>query len=120
MAPDGKSSSDQDEVGQPCYVGRRISLDFQNADITNVLQLIAEVSGFNIVVGESVKAKVTLKMIGVPWDQALDMLLKMNNLGMIHEGNIVWIDTLANIAKQQDDAPPVPQPTWSAQYESSQ
>jgi type IV pilus assembly protein PilQ len=42
-------------------------------------------------------------LIGVPWDQALDMLLKMNNLGMIREGNIVWIDTLTNIAKQQDE-----------------
>jgi type IV pilus assembly protein PilQ len=84
-------------------VGRRISLDFQQADITNVLRLIAEVSGFNIVVGEGVKAKVTLKLVSVPWDQALDMLLKMNNLGMIREGNIVWIDTLTNLAKQQDE-----------------
>jgi type IV pilus assembly protein PilQ len=73
------------------------------ADISNVLRLIAEVSGFNIVVGEGVKSKVTMKLVGVPWDQALDMLLKMNNLGMIREGNIVWIDSLANIAKQQDE-----------------
>jgi type IV pilus assembly protein PilQ len=68
-----------------------------------VLRLIAEVSGFNIVVGEGVKSKVTMKLVGVPWDQALDMLLKMNNLGMIREGNIVWIDSLTNIAKQQDE-----------------
>jgi len=84
-------------------VGRRISLDFQQADISNILRLIAEVSGFNIVVGEGVKAKVTMKLVSVPWDQALDMLLKMNGLGMIRQGTIVWIDTLANIAKQQDE-----------------
>ena len=42
-------------------------------------------------------------MVGVPWDQALDMLLKMNNLGMIRKSNIVWIDTLANIARQQEE-----------------
>lgn len=103
MAPEAKGSPEQEEIGQRRYVGRRISLDFQAADITNVLRLIAEVSGFNIVVGEGVKAKVTLKLVGVPWDQALDMLLKMNGLGMIREGNIVWIDTLANIARQQDE-----------------
>ncbi len=90
-------------TGQKRFVGRRVSLDFQQADITNVLRLIAEVSGFNIVVGESVKAKVTMKLVSVPWDQALDMLLKMNNLGMIKQGNIVWVDSLANIARQQDE-----------------
>jgi len=103
MAPDIRGAETESEDGQRRYVGRRISLDFQQADITNVLRLIAEVSGFNIVVGESVKAKVTLKLVSVPWDQALDMLLKMNSLGMLREGNIVWIDTLANISRQQDD-----------------
>ncbi|MBI5410511.1 MAG: type IV pilus secretin PilQ [Nitrospirae bacterium] len=103
MAPEAKGTAEPDEIGQPRYAGRRISLDFQAADITNVLRLIADVSGFNIVVGEGVKAKVTLKLVSVPWDQALDMLLKMNNLGMIREGTIVWIDTLANIARQQDE-----------------
>ncbi|MBL8073208.1 MAG: type IV pilus secretin PilQ [Nitrospira sp.] len=90
-------------VGQTRYVGRRISLDFQQADITNILRLIAEVSGFNIVVGEGVKSKVTMKLVSVPWDQALEMLLKMNGLGMIRQGSIVWVDSLANIAKQQDE-----------------
>ncbi len=89
-------------AGTGTYKGRRISLDFQGADISNVLRLIAEVSGFNIVIGEGVKAKVTMKLVNIPWDQALDMLLKMNNLGMVREGNIIWIDTLANIAKQQE------------------
>ena len=105
MAPEQRSGKDVDseDIGQRRYVGRRISLDFQMADISNVLRLIAEVSGFNIVVGEGVKSKVTMKLVGVPWDQALDMLLKMNNLGMIREGNIVWIDSLTNIAKQQDE-----------------
>ena len=105
MAPDGKAASREqpEELGQRRYVGRRISMDFQQADISNVLRLLAEVSGFNIVVGENVKAKVTMKLVGVPWDQALDMLLKMNNLGMIREGNIVWIDSLANLSRQQDE-----------------
>jgi len=90
-------------VGETRYVGRRISLDFQQADISNVLRLIAEVSGFNIVIGDGVKSKVTMKLVSVPWDQALDMILKMNGLGKIKQGNILWIDSLANIAKQEDE-----------------
>ena len=90
-------------VGETRYVGRRISLDFQQADISNVLRLIAEVSGFNIVIGDGVKSKVTMKLVSVPWDQALDMILKMNGLGKIRQGNILWIDSLANIAKQEDE-----------------
>ena len=90
-------------VGETRYMGRRISLDFQQADISNVLRLIAEVSGFNIVIGDGVKSKVTMKLVSVPWDQALDMILKMNGLGKIKQGNILWIDTLSNIAKQEDE-----------------
>ena len=90
-------------VGETRYIGRRISLDFQQADISNVLRLIAEVSGFNMVVGEGVKSKVTMKLVSVPWDQALDMILKMNGLGKIRQSNILWIDSLANIAKQQTE-----------------
>ena len=106
---DESASSEKDErsddlvIGKTRFVGRRISLDFQQADITNILRLIAEVSGFNIVVGEGVKSKVTMKMVNVPWDQALDMLLKMNGLGMFRQGSIVWVDSLANLSKQQDE-----------------
>ncbi len=100
---DRKPETNEVVTGASRFVGRRISLDFQQADISNVLRLIAEVSGFNIVVGEGVKNKVTMKLANVPWDQALDMLLKMNALGMIRQGNIVWVDTLQNIAKQQDE-----------------
>jgi len=103
--PTAEVSTPKDDlvVGETHYVGRRISLDFQQADISNVLRLIAEVSGFNMVVGEGVKSKVTMKLVSVPWDQALDMILRMNGLGKIRQSNILWIDTLANIAKQQGE-----------------
>ena len=103
MSVEKDERSDDLVIGKTRFVGRRISLDFQQADITNILRLIAEVSGFNIVVGEGVKAKVTMKMVNVPWDQALDMLLKMNGLGMFRQGSIVWVDSLANLSKQQDE-----------------
>ena len=86
------------------FSGKRISLDFQDAEISSVLRLIADVSGLNMVVGESVKAKVTIKLLNVPWDQSLDLILKLNNLGQIREGSIVWIDTLTNLTKLRDDA----------------
>lgn len=104
MAPEVKESEDQPEpLGERRYAGRRISLDFQQADIQNVFRLVAEVSGLNLVIGEGVKAKVTMRLINVPWDQALDILLKTNNLGKIRSGNIIWIDTLANVTRQQDE-----------------
>lgn len=104
-ADDSEKSTPKEDlvVGETRYVGRRISLDFQQADISNVLRLIAEVSGFNMVVGEGVKSKVTMKLVSVPWDQALDMILKMNGLGKVRQGNILWIDSLANLAKQQNE-----------------
>lgn len=82
------------------YTGKRISLDFQDADIRNVLRLIADVSGYNLAAGDDVKGKVTIKLLNVPWDQSLDLILKMNNLGYIREGNILRVATLKNIEEQ--------------------
>ena len=101
--------------GTERFIGKRISLDFQDADISSVLRLIADVSGLNMVVGEAVKARVTLKLLNVPWDQALDLILKLNNLGQIREGNILWIDTLANITKLRDDATRAKEATLKAE-----
>ncbi len=84
------------------YTGKKISLDFQDADIVNVLRLIAEVSRLNIVIGDDVKGKITMKMMNVPWDQALDVILHMKGLGKVYEDNVLRIDTLANIARQQE------------------
>jgi type IV pilus assembly protein PilQ len=97
------------------FTGKRISLDFQDAEISSVLRLIADVSGLNMVVGEAVKAKVTLKLLNVPWDQALDLILKLNNLGQLREGNILWVDTLTNITKLRDDAAKAREATLKAE-----
>jgi len=87
----------------PKYIGKRVSLDFQDADIVNVLRLLAEVSKLNIVIGDNVKGKITIKMLDVPWDQALDVILKMKGLGKVYEDNVLRIDTLSNIAQQQEE-----------------
>ena len=82
---------------------KKVSLDFQDADVVNVLRLLAEVSKLNMIIGDNVKGKITIKMLDVPWDQALNIILKMKGLGKIHENNVVRIDTLANIAQQQEE-----------------
>jgi type IV pilus assembly protein PilQ len=83
------------------YVGRKISLDFKDADIKNILRLIAEVSNLNIVAGDDVKGKVTLRLLNVPWDQALELVLKSKNLGMVKEGNVIRIAPLTKIAAEK-------------------
>lgn len=91
-------------LGGTGFTGQKISLDFQDAEVANVMRLIADVSDLNLVVGEEVKGKITLKLFNVPWDQALDIILKAKGLGQVRDGNIIRIDTNANIAKQQDEA----------------
>ena len=84
------------EKGQ-AFTGERISLDFQDADIHNIFRILHEVSGKNFVIGDDVKGKVTLKLVNVPWDQVLDLVLKMNKLGTVVEGNIVRIAKLSTL-----------------------
>ncbi|GMT46993.1 MAG: PilQ protein [bacterium] len=86
------------------YTGRKISLDFQDADIIPIFRLLADVSGYNIVIDPDVKGKVTVKLINVPWDQALDLILKTHNLGMVIEGNIIRIAPLSVLVKERENA----------------
>ncbi len=81
------------------YIGAKISLDFANADIRNILKLIGEVSKLNIVWGPEVKGTVSMRLKNVPWDQALDIMLETNDLGKRREGNIIWITTKGKISK---------------------
>ncbi len=89
---------------QPRYTGTRLSLDFKDADINNILRLIAEVSNLNIVAGDDVKGTVTIKLTDVPWDQALDIILLSNNLGKTLDGNILRIAPIDKLEKQRKDA----------------
>jgi type IV pilus assembly protein PilQ len=76
------------------YTGRRISLDFKDADIGNILRLIAEVSDLNVIAGEEVEGKVTIRLVDVPWDQALDVILLTKGLGFVRVGNVLRIAPL--------------------------
>lgn len=85
------------------YTGRKISLDFKDADISNILRLMAEISNLNIIAGEDVKGKVSLRLVDVPWDQAFDIILKTNGLGKVQEGNVVRIMPLAKIKQENEE-----------------
>src|SRR5699024_3205615 len=63
------------------YTGRKLSLDFQDIEIRSVLQLIADFTDTNLVVSDTVQGKVTLRLQDVPWDQALDLILRTRGLG---------------------------------------
>lgn len=73
------------------YTGEKISLVFDDANIRNILQLIGEVGNLNIIAGEEVKGTVTLRLIDVPWDQALDLVMETRGLGMLRDGNVVRV-----------------------------
>ncbi|MFB3121728.1 MAG: type IV pilus secretin PilQ [Candidatus Binatia bacterium] len=84
------------------YTGQRISLDFKDADIKNVFRLLAEISDLNIVVTDDVSRKVTVRLVDVPWDQAMDILLDTNGLGCERKNNVVRISTVGRLRAEKD------------------
>ncbi|MBN2467827.1 MAG: type IV pilus secretin PilQ [Deltaproteobacteria bacterium] len=90
-----------DESGTPRYTGEKISLDFKDADIRNILRLIAEVSNLNVVAGDDVQGTVTIRLTDVPWDQALDVILLSNNLGKTLEGNILRVVPMERLSRER-------------------
>jgi type IV pilus assembly protein PilQ len=84
------------------YQGRRISLDFKDADMGNILRLIAEVSDLNVIAGEEVSGKVTIRLVDVPWDQALDVILLTKGLGFVRIGNILRIAPIDTLKAERE------------------
>ncbi|HXX58436.1 MAG TPA: type IV pilus secretin PilQ [Thermodesulfovibrionales bacterium] len=90
-------------IAEGRYTGERISLDFQDADIVPIFRLLSDISGYNIVVSPEVKGRLTLKLINVPWDQALDIILRTFSLGESVEGNIIRIAPHAVFARESEE-----------------
>ncbi len=85
------------------FTGEKIALDFYETDIKNVFRILREVSGKNFAIDKDVTGKVTMTLDKpVPWDQVLDLVLRMNQLGMAREGDIIRIATVESL-KQEDD-----------------
>jgi len=87
-------------LGKKRYVGRRIDLDFKGADIHNILRLLADVGQVNVIVADDVRGDVTIKMRDVPWDQALDVVLRSKGLGSVREGNLLRVAPLPLLEKE--------------------
>ena len=83
------------------YGGQKISLNFQSIDVRAVLQILADASGKNIVVSDSVNGNITLRLQDVPWDQALDIILHTKGLATREYGNVMMVGTAAEISAQE-------------------
>ncbi len=90
--------------GRRRYSGRRVDLDFKDADIHNILRLLADVGGVNIVTADDVTGSVTIRMRNVPWDQALDVILQAKGLGMVRRGNLIRVAPLETLEKEREAA----------------
>ncbi len=87
--------------GARAYSGNPVSLDFQQADLRAVLRVFAEISGLNIVIDPAVKGTVDVALRDVPWDQALDIILRANKLGYVVDGTVVRIAPLTTLAEEE-------------------
>jgi type IV pilus assembly protein PilQ len=83
------------------YTGQRLTLNFQNIEVRAVLQLLAETSGLNVVVSDTVTGNVTLRLDSVPWDQAMDIILTTKGLAMRQVGNVILVAPAAEIAARE-------------------
>jgi type IV pilus assembly protein PilQ len=84
------------------FNGRRIDLDLKDADVHNVLRLLADVGQVNIVTADNVTGSVTIRMRNVPWDQALDIVLQSKSLGMVRQANMIRVAPLADLEKERE------------------
>lgn len=83
------------------YTGEKLSLNFQNIEVRALLQLIADFSDFNLVASDAVNGSITLRLKNVPWDQALDIILKAKGLDKRVDGNVLMIAPAAEIAERE-------------------
>ncbi|WP_407304513.1 type IV pilus secretin PilQ [Acinetobacter sp.] len=85
------------------YTGKKISLDFQDIEVRRVLQLLADFTEINMVTADTVQGNITLRLKDVPWDQALDIILKTKNLDKRRNGNVIWIAPVSELIKAEEE-----------------
>ncbi|MDT8309983.1 MAG: type IV pilus secretin PilQ [Methylophaga sp.] len=93
-----QAARDGEQTG---YSGEKLSLNFQNIEVRAVLQLLADFNGMNLVTSDTVTGNLTLRLKNVPWDQALDIILKTKGLAMRQNGNVMLIAPAAEIAARE-------------------
>ncbi|MDP2835261.1 MAG: type IV pilus secretin PilQ [Pseudomonadota bacterium] len=90
-----------DGQGKPQYTGEKLSLNFQNVEVRSVLQVIADFTGLNIITSDTVSGNVTLRLKDVPWDQAMDIILRAKGLDKRATGNVIWIAPRDELAAKE-------------------
>ena len=101
LQPLSQEKLDERKKNEPIYTGERISLSFQSVDIRSLLQIIADVAGTNMVVSDTVTGEIAMRLQNVPWDQALDIILRTKGLGLRQQGNVMLVAPLAEIAERE-------------------
>jgi len=98
LTPDELAEREEEE---PDYTGERLSLNFQDIEVRSVLQLLADFTNLNIVVTDSVSGSLTLRLRDVPWDQALDIILRTQGLDKRESGNVIFVAPATEIAERE-------------------
>lgn len=102
---DGKTVLDKSiKIAEPEYNGKRIDLDMMDANVSDVLRLLAEISNLNIVASDDVKGTISLRLKNVPWDQAFDIILKSKGLDSIREGNVIRVAPALRVRQERESA----------------
>lgn len=96
MAAEGASDA-------PKFTGHPISLDFKDGDLIDLFRLMSEISGLNIIVNPGITGRVSLSVKEVPWDQALDLILKTQGLGYSVDGNVVRIAKISDLQREEQE-----------------
>ena len=96
------ASAASNVLAQARYTGRRINIDLKDADIHNVLRLLADTGHVNIVTADDVGGTITIRMVNVPWDQVLDVVLQAKGLGMVRTGNLIRVALLTQLQKERE------------------
>jgi len=99
----GVAAAGQASATPQAYSGRRISIDVQNIDVRAALNIVAEEAGLSILVSDSVSGTITMRVNEVPWDQALDLILRAEGLDKRRSGDVVWVAPQADIAKYEQE-----------------
>jgi type IV pilus assembly protein PilQ len=98
----GFASGGSNVLAQQRYNGRRIDIDLKDADVHNVLRLLADTGHVNIVTADDVSGTITIRMRNVPWDQVLDVVLQAKGLGMVRQGNLIRVAPLSQLQKERE------------------
>ncbi|MDD3765054.1 MAG: type IV pilus secretin PilQ [Nevskiales bacterium] len=101
LLPLSESQLEEKRKQGPQFTGERISLSFQNVEVRSLLQIIADVAGTNMVISDAVKGEMAMRLENVPWDQALDIILRTKGLGMRQQGNVMLVAPVEEIAQRE-------------------